>query len=52
MDVEKLRADARAWLAVQAATAPPDHGAIGPPELIGERLLGLPREPPVVSGAE
>ena len=36
MDVEALRADARAWLADQGATAPPDYGAICPPELIEE----------------
>jgi alkylation response protein AidB-like acyl-CoA dehydrogenase len=36
VDVEELRADARAWLADQAATAPPDYGAICPPELIEE----------------
>ena len=36
MDVDELRADARAWLADQAATAPPDYGAICPPELIDE----------------
>ena len=34
MDVEELRAAARAWLADHAASAPPDYGAICPPELI------------------
>jgi alkylation response protein AidB-like acyl-CoA dehydrogenase len=34
VEVEELRADARVWLADQAETAPPDYGAICPPELI------------------
>ena len=36
VDVDELRADARAWLADQAGTVPPDYGAICPPELIDE----------------
>ena len=53
-DVEELRADARAWLADQAATAPPDYGAICPPELIEEEpgSVASRASPTVLSGAD
>jgi alkylation response protein AidB-like acyl-CoA dehydrogenase len=34
VDVDELRREARTWLAANASEAPPDYGAICPPELV------------------